>query len=187
MSRLQYEVATTFLLPSFKPGRDTKTRSRSSWRLPYVATSISCRDLVSAHSGISRSRRQKPGRDLPHCYPCRDLKNDVTTSTQLSPIFATSRRPFSMSQPPLLPPMSRPQNDVATSIPTGQNPRSSILRPTATQPGNDATSWSRPHVQPNQVVTSNPCRDLNKSQPTTTFFFFQNQPVAFLPSTSLMQ
>ena len=40
------------------PGRNTKTRSRPSWRLPYVATSISCRDLVSAHSGISRSRQE---------------------------------------------------------------------------------------------------------------------------------
>ena len=39
-----------------KPGRDIKTRSRPSWRRTYVATSISCRDLVSAHNGISRSR-----------------------------------------------------------------------------------------------------------------------------------
>ena len=94
MSRLQYGVAAPFLLPSFKPGRYTKTRSRPSWRLPYVVTSISCHDLVSAHSGISRSRRKKLGCDLPHCYPCRDLKNDVATSTQLSPISATSRRHF---------------------------------------------------------------------------------------------
>ena len=79
-SRPQKGVATPFLLPSPNPGRNTKTRSRPSWRLPYVATSISCCDLVSAHSGISRSRRQTPSRDLPHCYPCRDLKNDVATS-----------------------------------------------------------------------------------------------------------
>ena len=134
----------------------------TSHTIAHVATSNPCRDAVSSHSGISRSRCQNPGRDLPHCYPCHDLENDVATSTQLSPISATSRRHFSMSRPPLLPPMSRPQNDVATSIPTGQNPRSSILRPTATQPGRDATSWSRPHVQPNQVTTSNPCRDLNR-------------------------
>ena len=41
-----------------------------------------------------------------------------------------------------------------------QNPRSPSLRPTATQLGRDATSWSRPHAQPNQVATSNRCRDL---------------------------
>ena len=129
-SRPQNGVATPFFLPSLKPGRDTRTRSRPSWRLPYVVTSISCRDFVSQQA---RSRRQFhvatswrlnlcrdiksmsrpptlspmsrhqihvatpfmptvgfPGRDLPHCYPCRDLKNDVATSTQLSPISATS-------------------------------------------------------------------------------------------------
>ena len=127
-SRPQNGVATPFLLPSPKPGSNTKTRSRPSWRVTYVATSISCRDFGSAHSGISRSRRQNPSPDLPHCHPCHDLKNDV-----------------------------------ATSYPTSQNPRLSSLRPTATQPGRDATSWSRPHVQPNQVTTSNPCRDLNRS------------------------
>ena len=42
-----------------RPGRNAKSRSRPSWRLPYVVTSISCRDLVSVHSGISRSRPQK--------------------------------------------------------------------------------------------------------------------------------
>ena len=119
-SRPQNGVATPFLLPSPKPGRDTETRSRPPWRPTYVATSISCRDLVSAHSGISRSRHQNPGRDLPQCHSCRDLKNDVATSNQLSPISATSRRHFSMSRPPLLPPMSRPQNDVATSNSIGQ-------------------------------------------------------------------
>ena len=56
-SRPRNGVATPFLLPSPKPGRNTKTRSRPFWRLTYVATSISCRDLVSAHSGISKSRR----------------------------------------------------------------------------------------------------------------------------------
>ena len=89
----------------------------TSHTVAHVATSNPCRDTVSAHSGISRSRRQTPDRDLPYCYPCRDLKNDVTTSTQLSPISATSRRHFSMLRPSLLPPMSRPQNDVATSSP----------------------------------------------------------------------
>ena len=86
-SRPQNGVATPFLLPSLKPGRDTRTMSRPSWRLPYVATSISCRDFVSQQS---RSRRQfhvvtswrltyvatsNLCRDLRYCRPCRDIKS----------------------------------------------------------------------------------------------------------------
>ena len=67
-------VATPLLLPSPKPGRDTKTRSRPSWSFTYVATSNSCRDLIPAHNGTSRSRCQTLGLDLPHCCPCRDIK-----------------------------------------------------------------------------------------------------------------
>ena len=55
----QNHVATTNRcrdITQANPGRDTKTRSRPSWRLPYVVTSISCRDLISTHSGIFRSR-----------------------------------------------------------------------------------------------------------------------------------
>ena len=89
MSRHQFSVATPLKplqVATSKWGCDTfspaqpqarsqhQTRSRPSWRLTYVATSISCRDLVCAHSGISRSQLQNPGRDLPHCHPCRDLK-----------------------------------------------------------------------------------------------------------------
>ena len=120
-----------------KPGRNTKTRSRPSWRLTYVATSISCRDLVSAHSGISRLQRQNPGHDLPRYHPCRDNKNDVATSNL-----------------------------------TCQYPRSPSLRPTATQLGGDTTSWSRPHAQPNQVATSNRCRDLKGPNPQRPLFFW---------------
>ena len=76
-SRPQNEVATLFLLPSPKPGRNTKTRSRPFWRLTYVATSISCRDLVYAQSGISRSRRQNPGREA------RDLLQPSQVATPL--------------------------------------------------------------------------------------------------------
>ena len=57
-SRPSKRGSDTVRQPSPKPGRNTKTRSRPSWRLPYVATSISCRDLISAESGISRSRHQ---------------------------------------------------------------------------------------------------------------------------------
>ena len=128
--------------------------------------------------------------------------------------MSRSRHQKSRSRPPTMPPMSRPQNDVATSNPTSQvttsnsqiatpkghptsrpqihvatpflpnqnkrgrdlntrsrhqihsvllrrqNPRSPNLRPTVTQSGRDATSWLRPHAQPNQVVTSNRCRNL---------------------------
>ena len=57
-----------------------KIQVATSWRLPYVATSISCCDLISAHSGISRSRHQK-SRSRPPPLPlmsrpqkrCRDL------------------------------------------------------------------------------------------------------------------
>ena len=117
MSRHQVHVVTS----SSQQARSRRQfHVATSWRLTYVATSISCRDIASAHNGLSRSRRQAPGRNLPRCYPCRDLKNDVGTSNQLSPISATSRRHSSMSRRPLQPPMSRPQNDVATSIPIGQ-------------------------------------------------------------------
>ena len=54
-SRPPNRVMTPFLLSSPKPGRNTKTRSQPSWRLPYVTTSISCCDLIYAHIGISRS------------------------------------------------------------------------------------------------------------------------------------
>ena len=122
----------------------------TSHTIAHVVTSNPCRDTVSTHSGISRSRHQKPGRDLPHCYPCRDLNS-------AQPHFCYVATPFFHVATSLV------AAHVATSIPTGQNPRSSILKPTATQPGRDATSWSRPHVKPNQVATSNPCRDLNRS------------------------
>ena len=31
-----------------------------------------------------------PGRDLPHCHPCRDLKNDVTTSNPFGQITTSN-------------------------------------------------------------------------------------------------
>ena len=58
---------TKLTQPLPRPGRDAKSRSRSSCRLPYVATSFSCRDIVSTHSGISRSRRQKSRSRPPFC------------------------------------------------------------------------------------------------------------------------
>ena len=171
--------------------RDTVSPTQPQARLRHqyqVATLLEtnlCRDIKSMSrpptlSPMSRHQIHVATPFLPTVgFPGRDAKLQVATSHTATHV-ATSKmmsRPqlsstpfllrrdanFSMSRPPLLPPMSRPQNDVATSIPTGQNPRSSILRPTATQRGRDAISWSRPHVQPNQVATSNPCRDLNRS------------------------
>ena len=70
MSRHHIGVATPSLLPSLKPGRDTRTRSRPSGRPPmsrhrfhvvtshtvaHVVTSNSCHDFNSQHA---RSRRQ---------------------------------------------------------------------------------------------------------------------------------
>ena len=101
MSQHQIGVATPLRpiqVATSKRGRDTifsyqapgqvatpKLGRDPSWRLTYVATSFSCRDLAPAHNGIFRSRRQTPGRDLPHCYPCHDLKNDVATSRPTKP------------------------------------------------------------------------------------------------------
>ena len=155
MSRHQFHVATSF--PN-RPGRDVSSMSRPPGDQPmsqhqfHVATSF-----------------------LPTVgFPGRDAKLQVTTSHTPTHV-ATSKmmsRPQLSSAPFLLcrdsifffhVATSLAATHVATSIPTGQNPRSSILRPTTTQPGRDATSWSRPHIQPNQVATSNPCRDLNRS------------------------
>ena len=74
------------------PGRDLKTGSRHRFSCPapsQVATPKPGRDPPG---GYPMSRHQFHvatsffpkvgfrGRDLPHCYPCRDLKNDVATS-----------------------------------------------------------------------------------------------------------
>ena len=99
-SRPQNGVATPFLLLRPKPGRtlcrDINFMSRPHWRQPYVATSTSCRDLLHC----------RPCRDIPTLLPMSRPQNDVATSNQLSPISAMSRRHFSMSRRPLLPPMS---------------------------------------------------------------------------------
>ena len=81
-SRPQNGVATPFLLPSPKAGRDTETRSR-----PLLETNL-CRDI----NFMSQ--------------PCFCPQWDFQVAT-----------PNSRSRPPTLLPMSRPQNDVATSSP----------------------------------------------------------------------
>ena len=74
----------------------------------YLLKTNLCRDInfmsrpPFCHSKISRSRHQHQGRDLPHCYPCRDLKV--------------------MSRHPIQPAATQPGRDVpflaATSRPT---------------------------------------------------------------------
>ena len=114
MSRHQIGVATPLKplqVATSKRSRDTVSPAHSpsqvrtrksgrdpSWRLTYVATSISFRDLVSAHSGISRSRRPTLGRDLPHCYPCRDLKAKSRPQSA-QPLPSQVATPFSVSRP----------------------------------------------------------------------------------------
>ena len=88
--------------------------SRLQFPTGQVATLVSCRNLLETnlcrdidfksrppfcHSEISKSRRQHPGRDLHHCHQCRDLINDVATSTQPSPISATSRSRLHVATP----------------------------------------------------------------------------------------
>ena len=119
-SRPQNGVATSFLLPSLEPGRDIKTRSRPSWRLPYVATSISCRDLVSATMGF-------PGRDAKSQVMTSHTTTHVATSKMMSR-HQLSSAPFLLRRDAIFPcrdlPCCHPcrdlKNDVATSIPTGQ-------------------------------------------------------------------
>ena len=119
MSRHQIGVATPLKLIKVatpKQGHDPPEGYPMSRHQFHVATS-----LLRTVGFLGRDTKY-PGRDLPHCHPCRDLKNDVATSNQFSSIFATSRRHFSMSRPPLLPSMSRPQIDVATSSRPSQLP-----------------------------------------------------------------
>ena len=151
----------------------------------HVATSNRCRDITQANpgrdppGGYPMSRHQfhvatsfpptvgfsSRNTTIPgHAFP---TATHVATSKMMSrpqhspvPSLLCRERHFSMSRPPLLPPMSRHQNDVAT---WGQEKQVAQLRPAAHQPGRDATSWSRPHAQSNKVATSNRCCDLNRS------------------------
>ena len=131
--------------------RDINFMSRPHWRQTYVATSTSCRDLLHC----------RPCRDIPTLLPMSRPQNDVATSNQLNPISATSRRHFSMSRPPLQPPMSRPQAQLATSCCNSARSR----RPF---PGRDLTSHhtrSRPQIH---VATSTG----PNLQPFFFFFFY---------------
>ena len=198
-SRHQRMLRHRFLPKLNKLGRDLQMMLRPpvqqarSRRQSHVATSWTTKPMSRHQIHVATSHTVAhvatpflptvgfPGRDLPYCCPCRDLKNDVATSTQLSPISATSRRHFSMSRPLLLLPlkmMSRHQflwpKFQVVHPETYCNParsRNHFLVATSrpTKPGRDLKSMSRPQ----QVLTHN------------NFFFFH--PVAFLLATPLMQ
>ena len=118
MSRHRFYVATLFLPIMGLPGRDAKIQVATSHTAAHVATSNPCRDLVSATMGF-------PGRNAKIQVATSHTATHVATSNQLSPISATSRRHFSMSRLPLLPPMSGHQIHVATSRPTKLDPTQS--------------------------------------------------------------
>ena len=153
------------------PGRDLKAGSRLC--LPYqalgqVATSFPGRDLLDDQA---RSRRQ------PHVatsLPTQQrqtrsrLQNRVATSNPTGQITTsnfqvvtpkghpTSRPLIHVAKP--FPPnqnkrgrdlKTRSQHQIHSVLLRRQNPRSPSLRPTVTQPGRDATSWSRPQIGPN--------------------------------------
>ena len=81
--------------------------------------------------------------------------------------------------------VATPKIQVATSpLPSQNSPgrdtnfhraariKSPSLRPAAVQPGRDATSWSRPHAQTNQVATSDRCCDLKSVLFSNDLLFF---------------
>ena len=63
-----------------------------------------------------------PGRDLPHCHPCRDLKNDVATS----------------SRPSKLPTLSQPQNSRLQLGFSCHDTKNDVATPTPSSLGCDA-------------------------------------------------
>ena len=122
-SRPPNGVATPFLCPAPKPGRDIKTRSRPSWRLTYVATSISCRDIASAtvrfpgHDAKSQVATSHTTTHVATSYPCRNAVSaqPKQTRSRLHFLVATSR-PISTKPGRDLRSMSRPQNSPMTSF-----------------------------------------------------------------------
>ena len=128
------DIASMSRPPSQPPMSRHQSMSRLQFPTGQVTTSITCRDLLKTnlcrdinfmsrppfcHSEISRSRRQHPGCDLPHCYPCRDLK--VMSRHLVQPAATQLGRDV-----PFL---------VATSRPT--------------TPGRDFLTMSRPQTGPN--------------------------------------
>ena len=102
-----------------------------------------------------------PGRDLPHCHPCRDLKNDVATSNPTSQITTSN---FQVATPKGHP-TSLPQIHVVTPFLPNQNKRGRDTKFTVSScdtkiPGRPAGDL----LQPSQVATPLPSRDLTPNQ-----------------------
>ena len=78
---------------------------------------------------------KNPGRDLPHCHPCHDLKNDAATSNPTKPGRDLKIR----SRPASVPLTERPCRHLKTLVATPN-----LLSPI--QPGRDVHFWSRPQA-----------------------------------------
>ena len=126
-----------------KRGRDTvspakpKARSRPPERPSQVATPTPCCDLPSGSITLIRSRPQSGVATSVPSRPGRDINSMSRPSFQHS----QNKRGRDLK--------TRSRHQIHSVLLRRKNPRSPSLRPTATQPGRDTTSWSRPHAQPN--------------------------------------
>ena len=68
-------------LPNPRLGRDIVLRSRSPGDYPMSRHQFHVATSFPPTVGFPGRDTKNPGRDLPHCHPCRDLKNDVATSS----------------------------------------------------------------------------------------------------------
>ena len=112
-------------LPHCRPCRDIKSMFRPLTLSPMSRHQIHVATPFLPTVGFL-------GRDAKLHVPTSHTAAYVATSKMMSrhqhssaPFLLRRDTIFSMSRPPLLPPMSRPLNAVATSILPGQNPRSS--------------------------------------------------------------
>ena len=178
VSRRQPHVATP--LPPNQTNQVVTSKMGSRLQFPtcQVVTSIPCRDLLSSLTTTNQVATSLLVRDLLETNLCRDIDfmsrprscpqwDFQVATSHIATHVATSKM---MSRPPIQPAI---------------NPRSSNLRPTATQ------TRSRRHFL---VATSRPtkpnCDLITMSRPqevlTHNELFFSH-PVASLPATPLMQ
>ena len=193
MSRSQPQSGVAISFSLAKPQARSQlhfSRSRPLGRPSRVATPTPCRDLPSGPITLIRSRPQngvatsvpnRPSRDVNSMsQPLSNLTKKIRSRPQNGVATPISYRPSrdlkSYVATPFLPNQNKRGRDLKTRsrhqfhnvLQRHQNPRSPSLRPTATQPGRDATSWSRPQTaQSNlcQVATPKGCHDVNPSSP----------------------
>ena len=118
MSRHQIGVATPLRpiqVATPKPGRDPPGGYPMSRHQFYVATSF----LPTV--GFPGRDTKNPGRDLPYCHPCRDLKMMSRLQAQSSQ-FQPGHDAHLWSLPQANQTRSRPQGHVATSSRPSQLP-----------------------------------------------------------------